>query len=64
VIDACADVTGAAIGTDVTARRPGDPAVLVASAERIQTELRWRATRDLRDMAADAWAFTKARREA
>jgi UDP-glucose 4-epimerase len=64
VIDACADVTGAAIGTEVTARRPGDPAVLVASAERIQAELRWRATRDLRDMAADAWAFTKARREA
>ncbi len=64
VIDACADVTGAAIGTDVTARRPGDPAVLVASSERIQTELGWRATRDLRDMAADAWAFTKARREA
>ncbi len=64
VIDVCADVTGSVIGTDVTARRPGDPAVLVASSERIQTELGWRAARDLRDMAADAWAFTKARREA
>jgi UDP-glucose 4-epimerase len=64
VIDVCADVTGSVIGTDVTARRPGDPAVLVASSERIQAELGWRAARDLRDMAADAWAFTKARREA
>ena len=60
----CADVTGSVIATDVTARRPGDPAVLVASSERIQTELGWRAGRDLRDMAADAWAFAKARREA
>ena len=64
VIDVCADVTGAAIGTEVTARRPGDPATLIASSERIQAELGWRAVRDLRDMAADAWAFTKARREA
>ena len=64
VIDVCADVTGAAIGTEVTARRPGDLATLIASSERIQAELGWRAVRDLRDMAADAWAFTKARREA
>jgi UDP-glucose 4-epimerase len=62
VIDVCAEVTGTEIGVDVTARRPGDPAVLVASAERIQAELGWRADRDLRAMAADAWAFTRARR--
>ncbi len=63
VIDVCADVTGAVIDAEVTARRPGDPAVLVASSERIQTELGWRAARDLRAMAADAWEFTQARRE-
>jgi UDP-glucose 4-epimerase len=63
VVDVCADVTGTAIGTEVTARRPCDPATLIASSERIQAELGWRAVRDLRDMAADAWAFTKARRE-
>jgi UDP-glucose 4-epimerase len=45
----------------VTARRPGDPAVLVASSGRIQAELGWRADRDLRAMAADAWEFTRAR---
>ena len=61
VIDVCAEVTGIEIGVDVTARRPGDPAVLVASSERIQAELGWRADRDLRAMAADAWEFTQAR---
>jgi UDP-glucose 4-epimerase len=61
VIDVCSEVTGTAIGADVTARRPGDPAVLVASSARIQAELGWQATRDLRAMAADAWEFTRAR---
>ena len=61
VIDVCAEVTGTQIGVDVTARRPGDPAVLVASSERIQAELGWRAERDLRAMAADAWEFTRSR---
>jgi UDP-glucose 4-epimerase len=61
VIDVCADVTGTAIGVEVTARRPGDPAVLVASSERISAELGWHAARDLRAMAADAWQFTQTR---
>jgi UDP-glucose 4-epimerase len=61
VIDVCAEVTGIQIEVDVTARRPGDPAVLIASAERIAGELGWRADRDLRAMAADAWEFTQAR---
>src|SRR5271170_1695803 len=61
VIDTCAEVTGAEIGVDVTARRPGDPAVLVASSERIRSELGWRAERDLLAMAADAWEFTRSR---
>jgi UDP-glucose 4-epimerase len=61
VIDVCAEVTGAEVGVDVSARRPGDPAVLVASSERIQAELGWRAERDLRAMAADAWGFAQAR---
>ena len=61
VIDVCAEVTGIEIEVDVTARRPGDPAVLIASAERIASELGWRADRDLRAIAADAWEFTQAR---
>jgi len=61
VIEVCREVTGADIGVDVTGRRAGDPAVLVASAAKIQAELGWHATRDLRAMAADAWQFTQAR---
>jgi len=61
VIDVCAAVTGTSIGIDMAPRRPGDPAVLVASSERIQAELGWRANRDLRAMAADAWEFYQAR---
>ena len=57
----CREVTGIDIGADVGPRRAGDPAVLVASSERIQSELGWRAARDLRAMAADAWRFTQAR---
>ncbi len=61
VIEVCREVTGSDIASDVVARRPGDPAVLVASSARIQAELGWHAVRDLRTMAADAWAFTQAR---
>ena len=61
VIEVCREVSGADIGTDVDPRRPGDPAVLVASSEKIQSELGWRAEKDLRAMAADAWAVHPAR---
>jgi UDP-glucose 4-epimerase len=61
VIEVCREVTGRDIPCDMAARRPGDPAVLVASSARIQADLGWRAVRDLRAMAADAWAFTQAR---
>jgi UDP-glucose 4-epimerase len=61
VIEVCREVTGIDIGVEVGPRRAGDPAVLVASSAKIQSELGWRASRDLRAMAADAWAFTQAR---
>jgi UDP-glucose 4-epimerase len=61
VIEVCREITGRDIGTDVGSRRAGDPAVLVASSAKIQADLGWRATRDLRAMAADAWQFTRAR---
>jgi UDP-glucose 4-epimerase len=61
VIEVCREVTGSDIDVDVVARREGDPAVLVASSARIEAELGWRAVRDLRAMAADAWAFAQAR---
>src|SRR5689334_8956615 len=61
VIEVCREVTGIDIAADVGPRRPGDPAVLVASSAKIQSELGWQASRDLRAMAADAWALTRAR---
>jgi UDP-glucose 4-epimerase len=61
VIDVCAEVTGTPIPVEVNERRPGDPAVLVASAERISADLGWRAERDMRAMAADAWEFMRSR---
>jgi UDP-glucose 4-epimerase len=61
VIEVCREVTGIDIAAEVGPRRAGDPAVLVASSAKIQSELDWRASRDLRAMAADAWQFTQAR---
>jgi UDP-glucose 4-epimerase len=61
VIDMCRQVTGRDIVTEVADRRAGDPAVLVASSERIAAELGWHPLNDLRAMAADAWEFTRSR---
>ncbi|MEV7970476.1 UDP-glucose 4-epimerase GalE [Sphaerisporangium sp. NPDC088356] len=57
VIAVCREVTGHPIPTVVGERRAGDPAVLVASSERIQRELGWKAEHaDLRTIVADAWS--------
>jgi UDP-glucose 4-epimerase len=59
VIAACRQVTGRDIGVHETGRRPGDPAVLIASNAKIRADLGWQPTRDLHAMAADAWQFTQ-----
>ncbi|HEX3493585.1 MAG TPA: NAD-dependent epimerase/dehydratase family protein, partial [Streptosporangiaceae bacterium] len=61
VLAACRDVTGRDIPAEMAPRRPGDPAVLIASSDRIRAELGWRPARSLTDMVADAWTFTQAR---
>jgi UDP-glucose 4-epimerase len=61
VLTACREVTARDIPAQVAPRRPGDPAVLVASAERMQAECGWRAERGLTTMVADAWQFTQDR---
>jgi UDP-glucose 4-epimerase len=58
VLSACREVTGRQIPSQFAPRRPGDPAVLVASSDRIHAELGWRAERGLAAMVADAWQFT------
>ena len=56
VLDTVAKVTGNDIEPVVVERRPGDPARIVASADRIRSELGWTAKHDLEDMVASAWA--------
>ncbi|TDD43258.1 UDP-glucose 4-epimerase GalE [Nonomuraea terrae] len=56
VISVCREVTGHEIPAVVGERRPGDPAVLVASSAKIQRELGWKPERTaLRDIVSDAW---------
>ncbi|AIJ33716.1 UDP-glucose 4-epimerase [Corynebacterium imitans] len=64
VVEMCREVTGHEIPAEVAPRRAGDPAVLIASSEKIKRELGWNPTRtDLRRIVEDAWAFTAARTE-
>jgi UDP-glucose 4-epimerase len=58
VLGACREVTGRDIPCQLAPRRAGDPAVLVASSDRIHADLGWRAERGLAAMVADAWQFT------
>jgi UDP-glucose 4-epimerase len=61
VVDTVRQVTGRAVTAEEAPRRPGDPAVLVASSDRIRTELGWAPTRGLSDMVSDAWQFQTSR---
>ncbi|MBA4860288.1 UDP-glucose 4-epimerase GalE [Streptomyces sp. PSKA54] len=55
MIDRINEVTGYETPPTVTARRPGDPARVVASADRIAAELGWKAKHDVEDMITSAW---------
>jgi UDP-glucose 4-epimerase len=55
VIDMVREVTGVPFTAEVVARRPGDPARTVASADAIRDRLGWTATYDLREMVRSAW---------
>ncbi|PZG86902.1 UDP-glucose 4-epimerase GalE, partial [Streptomyces sp. NTH33] len=55
MIDTINAVTGHDSPPTVTPRRPGDPARVVASADRIATELGWKAKHDIQDMITSAW---------
>ncbi|HEX2299817.1 MAG TPA: UDP-glucose 4-epimerase GalE [Pseudonocardiaceae bacterium] len=62
VIDTCREVTGQSIPAESAARRPGDPAVLIASSDRARAELGWKPERaELSSIVADAWDFARAR---
>jgi UDP-glucose 4-epimerase len=56
VIETAREVTGLDIPVRVAARRPGDPALLVASSEKIRRELGWKPSmQDLRVIIESAW---------
>lgn len=62
VIAEVARVTGQQLTPAVVMRRLGDPARLVADVSRIETQLGFRATRQLGDMVASAWQAWRAAR--
>jgi UDP-glucose 4-epimerase len=55
MIDHINAITGYDRPPTVHPRRPGDPARVVASADRITTELGWKAKHDVQDMITSAW---------
>jgi UDP-glucose 4-epimerase len=62
VIESARAVTGREIPVQEEGRRPGDPAALVASSQRIRDELGWVPRKpEIETMIADAWAWHQAR---
>jgi UDP-glucose 4-epimerase len=62
VIESARRVTGRPIAVEECARREGDPAVLVASSEKIQRELGWRPKfAELDTIMASAWEWHQRR---
>lgn len=59
VIKTAREVTGKEIPVKESARRPGDPAILVASSEKIKRELGWNAKYGLKDIISSAWEWHK-----
>lgn len=65
VVDVAREVTGATIPTVTGPRRPGDPPVLVAAADRARRELGWNPTRvTLLEIVTDAWRYRTVESEA
>ncbi len=65
VVDAARRVTGATIPVVHRPRRPGDPAILVASSARIRRELGWVPEKpSLETMIGDAWRWMRTWRPA
>jgi UDP-glucose 4-epimerase len=60
VLDAVERVTGTPVPTLYAARRPGDPAILIADASRAETVLGWQPHRSsLDEMVGSAWNWRK-----
>jgi UDP-glucose 4-epimerase len=61
VIQTAREITGHPIPVEIGPRRPGDPAVLIASSDTIQRELGWKPQYpNLRDIIQSAWKWHQA----
>ena len=55
------EITGHSIPAEITPRRPGDPATLIADSQKIREELGWNPKYpDLRSIVESAWNWHKA----
>jgi UDP-glucose 4-epimerase len=61
VIETAREITGHPIPAEIGPRRPGDPAILIASSDRIRRELGWKPQYpDVRDIIGSAWKWHQA----
>ena len=59
VVTAVEAVTGQSLGLKIDPRRPGDPPILVASADKAHDKLGWRPRLGLEEMIESAWAWRR-----
>jgi UDP-glucose 4-epimerase len=59
LVAAFSEACGKQIPYDITDRRPGDVACVIADSSRVEREWGWRTTKDLAAMCRDAWRFQK-----
>jgi UDP-glucose 4-epimerase len=58
VVETAREITGCPIPFVIQDRRPGDPAILIASSEKIRRDLEWQPRYpDLRDIIESAWRW-------
>jgi len=61
IVDACIKITGVDIPYEMSARRPGDPAKLIANADKARSELGWIPEySDVETIVETAWEWHKA----
>jgi UDP-glucose 4-epimerase len=61
VLRSCEEIIGKPIAYEVVGRRPGDPGVLVATPEKIVSELGWKPRHEaIGDIVRTAWAWHRA----
>ncbi|HWK24500.1 MAG TPA: UDP-glucose 4-epimerase GalE [Ureibacillus sp.] len=57
IVKMCEAITGIPAKVELVARRNGDPARLIASSEKIEAELGWKAHRNLEQIIESAWKW-------